>query len=277
VVALVAALAAIRWTRFLSRRPARESAVPGSEAAKKCRPLATSGQAAAAGKQSPKSNPAMRSMGVARRRFDSEGRLAPRFLPALGFDPTSRPYESRLEAEALQTPEQREEIHVNVEYINPFVDAAVSVFGTMLGVEVRRVGLAVADRIKPEYDITGVIGLSGRASGDVVVSFERNVAISAAGAFLGTKPTQIDETVIDSVGELTNMIAGHAKAALAKLDMRVALPTVITGHGHSIRFTSVVKPICIHFECRWGRLSIQVALAEEETLAKGPGLAAAQA
>ena len=66
---------------------------------------------------------------------------------------------------------------MNVEFINPFVDATVAVFGTMLGAKVQRVGLALADRIKAEYDITGIIGLSGRASGDVVISFERDVAL----------------------------------------------------------------------------------------------------
>jgi chemotaxis protein CheX len=152
---------------------------------------------------------------------------------------------------------------MNVEFINPFVDATVAVFGTMLGAKVQRVGLALADRIKAEYDITGIIGLSGRASGDVVISFERDVALSATGALLGETPTSIDESVIDCVGELTNMIAGHAKSALEKFDMRLALPTVITGHDHSIRFVSRVKPISIPFACDWGRFSIQVALGED--------------
>ena len=153
---------------------------------------------------------------------------------------------------------------MNVEFINPFVEAAVAVFSTMLGCEVQRVGLSLADSNSPEFDITGVIGLSGKASGDVVISFQNEVAMSATEAMLGETITQVDDSVVDTVGELTNMIAGHAKAALEKYDMRLALPTVITGTNHSIRFSSKVKPIHIPFECVWGKFSIRVALTENE-------------
>ena len=93
------------------------------------------------------------------------------------------------------------------------------------------------------------------------------MAVAATEALLGEKPGSINEEVIDAVGELTNMIAGSAKSQLEQFEMSLSLPTVITGRNHTIAFGSGVKPIYIGFGCEWGPLSIEVGLAEQETVA----------
>ncbi|MCO6043798.1 chemotaxis protein CheX [Aeoliella sp. ICT_H6.2] len=151
---------------------------------------------------------------------------------------------------------------MRAEYINPFIEATVDVFKTMLGCEVERTGLAVNQTFCPQFDITGIIGLSGRAHGDVVISFERDVALKATEALVGGTCGEITEDVVDTVGELTNMIAGNAKTQLESLEMSLALPTVIVGHNHSIRFPSKVKPLSLPFQSKWGNFNIEVGLIE---------------
>ena len=68
---------------------------------------------------------------------------------------------------------------MKAEYINPFVNAAVEVFSTMLKCELVRGPLSLNANFQPAHEVSGIIGLSGRASGTVVVSVDRNVAISA--------------------------------------------------------------------------------------------------
>lgn len=151
---------------------------------------------------------------------------------------------------------------MRAEYINPFIDSTVGVFRTMLGCDVSRTGLTVHDAFCPEYDITGIIGLSGKAHGDVVISFEESVALAATEAMVGTKHSTITDEVVDAVGELTNMIAGSAKTELSSLAMSLALPTVIVGKNHAIRFPSRVKPIALPFTSDWGNFNIEVGLIE---------------
>ena len=151
---------------------------------------------------------------------------------------------------------------MRAEYINPFIESTIEVFKTMLGCQPSRTGLSVHDTFCPEYDITGIIGLSGKAHGDVVISFEQNVALCATEALLGCKYTEINDDVIDTVGELTNMIAGNAKTSLESLEMQLALPTVIVGKNHSIRFPSKVKPISLPFSTPWGEFNIEVGLID---------------
>ena len=155
---------------------------------------------------------------------------------------------------------------MNAEHVNPFIESTVSVFRTMLGCDVSRKGLEVHDTFAPEYDVTGIIGLSGKASGDIVISFEQRLALAAAEALVGEKFESITDDVIDTVGELTNMIAGHAKSSMEQLELTLALPTVIVGKNHSIRFPSKVKPISIPFESDWGNFNIEIGLIESELM-----------
>jgi chemotaxis protein CheX len=151
---------------------------------------------------------------------------------------------------------------VKAEYINPFVCAAVEVFSTMLKCELVRGPLSLNANFQPAHEVSGIIGLSGRASGTVVVSVDGEVALCATEKMLGVRPSAIDSDVIDAVGEVTNMIAGRAKAGLEALAMSLALPTVITGKNHMIRFGSNAQTICIPYTCPWGEMSVEVGLVE---------------
>jgi len=158
---------------------------------------------------------------------------------------------------------------MNTDYINPFIESTISVFETMLGCSVTRKAISVHDTFAPEYDVTGIIGLSGKASGDIVISFERKLTLLATEALVGEKYDDITDDVIDTVGELTNMIAGNAKSSMEELELTLALPTVIVGKNHTIRFPSRVKPISIPFESEWGNFSIEVGLLQSAMVPVG--------
>ena len=166
---------------------------------------------------------------------------------------------------------------MKAEYINPFVTAAAEVFSTMLQCELTRGKLAIGNGAQPTMDISGVIGLSGRATGTVVLSLDRAVALSATEILLSQKCTSIDGDVIDAVGELTNMVAGRAKAGLEHLAMSLALPTVITGKNHVISFGSATQTLAIPFTCEWGGLVLEVGLVEEAEVKPAEMAAAAMA
>ena len=100
-------------------------------------------------------------------------------------------------------------------------------------------------------------------------SLDREVALCATEAMLMERPAEIDETVVDAVGELTNMIAGAAKAQLEKFAMSVSLPSVITGKGHSVEFPSGSPRICIPFESDWGLLDVEIGLVETSAATVG--------
>lgn len=151
---------------------------------------------------------------------------------------------------------------MKVEYINPFLTSTVSVFQTMLGVSLSRGEIYLKDGVQAPHEVSGIIGLSGKAKGTVVLSFCRDAALKAAGLMLGETPEEVDPDVTDAVGELTNMVAGNAKAQLEHLAMSLSLPSVITGQGHSVEFPRGVVPICIPFNWEAGFMAVEVGLVE---------------
>ena len=160
-------------------------------------------------------------------------------------------------------------------HINPFLASTLEVFSTMLGSKLTRGELSLSMNFQPQHDVSGIIGLSGKASGTVVVSLDRDVAIAATERLLGERPSTINADVVDAVGEIVNMIAGRAKSNLEELAMTLSLPTVITGKNHVIQFGSSAQTICIPYVCEWGQLSLEVGLLEQrESALEMPALAA---
>jgi chemotaxis protein CheX len=59
---------------------------------------------------------------------------------------------------------------MKVEYINPFLTATIDVFNTMLRCPLTRGKPFAKGGPQPQYDVSGIIGLSGTAKGIVVLS-----------------------------------------------------------------------------------------------------------
>ena len=152
---------------------------------------------------------------------------------------------------------------MKAEYINPFIVAMLKVFDTMVGCGLERGAPTLKRNCQPPHEVSAVIGLSGKAKGTVVLSVDREVALQVTSILLGERPDEVSADVADAMGEMANMIAGHAKAQLEQYAMSISLPTVITGKGHCVEFPTRVQPICIPFTCPWGRMTLEVALIEE--------------
>lgn len=153
---------------------------------------------------------------------------------------------------------------MKVEYINPFLSSLANAFDTMLGCQVTRKDLCLKNGAAPAHDVSGVIGLSGRAVGMVVLSLSKEVAIKAASTMLMIEAAELDNDVIDAVGELTNMVAGAAKAELEEYELSISLPSVVTGKNHEVRFPSNVTPICVPYDTPWGPLTLEVGFVPKQ-------------
>lgn len=150
---------------------------------------------------------------------------------------------------------------MRVEHINPFITSLKNVLHTMLTCEARRGAISLKPDNRAAHSVSGVIGLSGKAVGTVVLSLSESFALKAAGTMLMVEATELNDDVLDAVGELTNMVAGRAKAELEEYDLRVSLPNVVTGSGHEVHFPSNVTPLSIAFDTDWGPLTLEVGLA----------------
>ena len=157
---------------------------------------------------------------------------------------------------------------MRADYINPFITSLINTFETMLSCPLTRGQLFLKSETTKLHDVSGIIGLSGQAQGTVVLSLEKSVALQATATMLMCETFELNTEVVDAVGELTNMVAGGAKAQLTEYQLSISLPGVIKGARHEVCFPSDVTPICVPFTCPWGALKIEVGLAEVRTLAQ---------
>jgi chemotaxis protein CheX len=193
---------------------------------------------------------------------DANGQLLDTASPEPTFEGHPRVADGADKAESSESFRQKlKDWTMRVEYINPFIRSLKNAFHTMLGCEVERGEISLKRETAPSFHISGVVGLSGRAVGTVVLSLSEEVAVKAASTMLMTDMTEVDADVIDAIGELTNMVAGAAKAELEAYELMVSLPNVITGRDHEIRFPSNVTPICVPFHTQWGDLVLEVGFA----------------
>ncbi|MEM9351469.1 MAG: chemotaxis protein CheX [Planctomycetota bacterium] len=156
---------------------------------------------------------------------------------------------------------------MQAEYINPFVRSVIDTFSTMVECDARRGELGLDKQGPRPYPVSGVIGLSGRAAGTVVINLSEEVALKVASTMLMTEYTEVDADVVDAVGELANVVAGGAKAELEEFALSVSLPNVVTGVGHEVRFPSNTTPIAVPFDTDFGPFELQVGFeAVEEPL-----------
>jgi len=151
---------------------------------------------------------------------------------------------------------------IEIDYINPVIEGLENVFRTMLNSTVERVGLGLMENNQALHPVSCIIGISGKGVGTIVLSMERSVAMKVAGIMLMMDDIkEIDNDVLDAVGEITNMICGDAKAKLAQYHLSISLPNIICGEGCWLHFPQNAHPISIPFKCPWGKLALQIGFS----------------
>lgn len=153
---------------------------------------------------------------------------------------------------------------MKAEYINPFITSTSEVFKTMVGIEPARGQLYVKSDENLPYDISGIIGLAGQASGFVVISMTEQLAFKVLENFLGEKKTEMDEDVMDAIGEILNMIAGGAKQIFSNKGIRfkISIPNVVVGKNHVVGKQRNVQCIGMTFNVGEDTFVIEVAMNE---------------
>lgn len=157
---------------------------------------------------------------------------------------------------------------MNVEIINPFVDATKNAFGAMLSMEVAPGKPWLRTKENPtgnDADVFAVIGMSGNVKGNVTLGFSNDAARKMVARFVGDSDGGTSlaiEEVGDGVGELVNLITGGAKATLAtrlKSELSISVPTVFSGEALKTRperFPVLVVP----FETDLGAFYMEIAI-----------------
>jgi len=152
-------------------------------------------------------------------------------------------------------------------YIQPFIKVCESVFQGFCRTEVKagKVFSVTTDN-KMNWDISGIIGLSGQISGAVSISMKDNVAFQVTKTLTGVDHNYFDADVIDAIGEIINIIAGNSKKEFEEsFRTTISLPSIVQGKDHKIIWPSKnIRVICIPFSVFSGE-EFFLSIAVEES------------
>lgn len=148
--------------------------------------------------------------------------------------------------------------------ISSFEESTKSVFSTMLGWKLDLISSLQLPAFHPQHDLSGIISFSNALRGIAVVSLDKEVALSAAEVFIGSRPDSINDEVCDMVGELANMIGGNSRQRLGIVGISMSMPTVVAGRDMRVKFEPGAHIEFLSFSSPKGPLCVQWAIKKPE-------------
>lgn len=151
---------------------------------------------------------------------------------------------------------------------NEICQVTESIWGSVLGVEVRRRALAEIPA-KQEHTLAGCVQLTGAWEGAVALHCAIGLARQVAALMFSMDPGSASiEEVQDALGELVNMTGGNIKALLAE-PCYLSLPTVVEGNNYTLRIPGSVLVSQVAFECQGQPFLVTLLEKKEKQAGEG--------
>ncbi|AUG58327.1 chemotaxis protein CheX [Acetivibrio saccincola] len=136
---------------------------------------------------------------------------------------------------------------MNVEYINPFIEASRTVLKQITGIDAKLGKIFVKTSPYASDNILIIVGLTGKIRGQAVFAMNQYVALDIASSMMGGIETvELDEMSKSAISELANMILGNAATILYNrgIGVEITPPTFLMGENMQIS-NAKMKTICI--------------------------------
>jgi chemotaxis protein CheX len=153
---------------------------------------------------------------------------------------------------------------MKAEYVNPFIEAVYETCRNILNMDLTHGNASVHKALEHSRDIAAIVGLSGPATGMIMLSFPVETALAMVSQIVGTKIIVVDDVVKDGVSELVNVVAGSAKVKLMAetgKPIELGLPTIVRGTGFILETPTNAVWLDIPFESPLGNFFLRVSFS----------------
>ncbi|OPZ93672.1 MAG: CheY-P phosphatase CheX [Firmicutes bacterium ADurb.Bin419] len=131
---------------------------------------------------------------------------------------------------------------MNVEYINPFIEASQAVLKQTANIDARLGNVTLKESPYTSDSVVIIVGLTGKIRGQAIFSMTKKVALSIASSMMfGMPVTELDEISKSAISELTNMILGNAATILYSkgIGIEITPPSFLMGDNLQISPTKM--------------------------------------
>jgi chemotaxis protein CheX len=152
---------------------------------------------------------------------------------------------------------------MRVEFVNPFVQAALEVIESEIGGETDRGEISLHRSAYTTDEVTAVVGVAGRIAGLVMYSMSEETARAIVERLMGREFPEFDGLAQSGIGELGNVITGRAGVLLAEAGYpsNITPPALLMGKGSMVT-TLDLNRLVFPLQTDLGTLEIQVVLKE---------------
>lgn len=136
---------------------------------------------------------------------------------------------------------------MNIEYINPFIEASQTVIKQIASLDAKLGKVYLKTAPYRSEDIIIMVGLTGKIRGQAIFSMTRDLGMRIASSMMmGMAVTEFDELSKSAISELANMIMGNAATILYNrgINIDITPPSLLMGENMQIT-PSKMKTICV--------------------------------
>lgn len=126
---------------------------------------------------------------------------------------------------------------MNIEYINPFIEASQAVLKQIASIDVKLGKVYLKTAPYKSEDILIVIGLTGKIRGQAVFSMSRQFGLKLASIMMmGMEVTELDDMSRSAISEMANMIMGNAATIFFNrgINIDITPPSLFMGENMMI-------------------------------------------
>jgi chemotaxis protein CheX len=153
---------------------------------------------------------------------------------------------------------------MNIDFINPFVEASYEILKEVLQVEIKREDIYLKSQVSNIKGIAALIGLFGNVEGRLILDMSPETAIQIATKMVGENFNTVNEMVVNVITEVANMITANAITKLHNRGYNLDLtpPTIIKGNDIEITDKDL-EALVVPLRMQYGLVEINVATKEK--------------
>ncbi len=155
---------------------------------------------------------------------------------------------------------------LKTEFISPFLSSAKSVLTTMAQITIAAQPPVKVSTNIPQGDLAGVMPMAtDKIVGQLIISFEDKTILAIASNMLMEKFTVVDGDIMDTVGEITNMITGGAKGLMSEEhNFGMARPVSVLKKDYGCLIFNAPIQIIVPYQTSVGPFWIEMGFGEIE-------------
>lgn len=151
---------------------------------------------------------------------------------------------------------------MKAEHVNPFIKSFIDILKSVAGIEVSMGKPFLKESPILLKDVAIIIGITSDLKGQIVISMDKDTALSVAShMMMGLPLNELDEMSKSALCEIGNMILGHSASGLYEIGVIVDItpPSIIFGKGMELS-SNIKRNITIPFESSVGEFYMEISL-----------------